>query len=105
MTIRILTLLTSGIAVKARALYLAQATHTWYQIDVQSSDSLASFTSFVAATTTPVPTPSDPKQTQGGAPWNVDHIFELQVIGEMAKSAKPYDSCFWHCGHDPLTYS
>jgi len=84
-------------AVKARNLYLSQPSATWYQIDVQANDASASFTSFTQATETPIPTPSDPKQTQGGAPWNVDHIFELQVIGEMCKSAKPYAPLVVEC--------
>ena len=37
----------------------------------------------------PVPAPNDPNQVQGGAPWNVDHIFELQVIGECFKGDRP----------------
>ena len=80
----------TGIAVNARSVYVNQATATWYQIDVQSVDSSASFTSFQETTsTTTIPPPDDLKQTQGPAPWNVDHIFELQVIGEMCKSSRP----------------
>ena len=77
-------------AVSARSVYLAQPTATWYQIDVASSDAAASLTSFVDTTTTPIPVPNDPKQTQGSSPWNVDHIFELQVIGEAFKASRPY---------------
>lgn len=77
-------------AVSARPLYLDQATATWYQIDVASDDAAASFTSFVETTETPIPPPSDPRQTSGLNPWNVDHIFELQVIGEAFKADRPY---------------
>ena len=77
-------------AVSARSLYLDQATATWYQIDVASDDAAASFTSFVETTETPIPPPSDPRQTAGPNPWNVDHIFELQVIGEAFKADRPY---------------
>ncbi len=101
-TERCCTLLTLAKAVKARNLYLSQPSATWYQIDVQANDASASFTSFTQATDTPIPTPSDPKQTQGGAPWNVDHIFELQVIGEMCKSAKPYAPLVFECLSIPL---
>ena len=77
-------------AVSARSVYLSdQATATWYQIDVGPSDAAASFTSFVDTTTTPIPVPNDPKQTSGPNPWNVDHIFELQVIGEAFKADRP----------------
>ena len=77
-------------AVNARSVYLSdQPTATWYQIDVGPSDEAASFTSFVDTTTTPVPVPNDPKQTSGPNPWNVDHIFELQVIGEAFKADRP----------------
>ena len=82
-------------AVSARPLYTNQATATWFQISSASgSDSLASFTSFTTTTpqVSPIPAPNDPNQVQGGAPWNVDHIFELQVIGECFKGSRPYGS-------------
>ena len=78
-----------SIAVSARPLYLAQATATWYQIDVGPNDEAASFTKFVETTEKPIPKPDDPKQTSGPNPWVVDHIFELQVIGEAFKADRP----------------
>lgn len=72
----------------ARSVYLSnQATATFYQIDLAASDADASYTSFVTVTSespSPVPTAGmDPRQTQGGpGPWNVDHIFELQVVAQ-----------------------
>lgn len=80
-------------AVTARSIYLDQATATWYQIDVASNDLAASFTSFTdTTTTTSIPPPDDPKQTSGPNPWNVDHIFELQIIGEAFKADRPTDN-------------
>ena len=84
-------------AVPARPLYTNQATATWFQVSSASgSDNMASFTVFTTTTpqVTPIPAPNDTNQLQGGAPWNVDHIFELQVIGECFKGNRPY------CSHD-----
>ena len=85
----------SNKAVSARPLYTNQPTATWFQISSASgSDASATFTVFTSTTpeVSPIPAPNDPHQIQGGAPWNVDHIFELQVIGECFKGNRPYGS-------------
>lgn len=78
-------------AVPARALYTDQPTATWYQVQTGASDASASFTVFTTTvpTVTPIPAPDDQNQVRGPNPWNVDHIFELQVIGEAFKAEKP----------------
>ncbi|KAK3176242.1 hypothetical protein OEA41_007565 [Lepraria neglecta] len=83
-------------AVNARSLFLAQPTATWYQVDVQSSDAATLFTSFQETTETmSIPPPSDAKQTQGPNPWNVDHIFALQVLGEITVSPTSVPVAAW----------
>ncbi|KAI4088587.1 MAG: hypothetical protein L6R37_008178 [Teloschistes peruensis] len=80
-------------AVKARALYMQQATPTWYQIDPKTSDADATFTSF-ATGASPIK-PDDPKQTQNpgnGDEWDVDHILELQVLLGAFKVSRPTDA-------------
>ena len=75
---------------KARALYINQATPTWYQIDAKATDADATFTSFTTGKT-PVG-PDDPKQTQNpgnGDAWDVDHILELQVLLGAFKAPRP----------------
>lgn len=90
-----LATLTLSKALNARnAVFLKQATATWYQLDPGSTDAAASFTSFAATkpSTTPPP-PSDPKQTQNpgkGDAWDVDHILELQILaGAFSASNGP----------------
>lgn len=78
-------------AVAARKLYTNQPSATWYQVSTGAADASASFTAFGSTSpeVTPIPPPSDQNQIRGPNPWNVDHIFELQVIGEAFKSPKP----------------
>lgn len=78
-------------AVSARKLYTDQATATWYQVQTGAADASAAFTSFTttAPEKSPIPAPDDKNQIRGPNPWNVDHIFELQVIGEAFKADKP----------------
>ena len=78
-------------AVPARALYTDQATATWYQVATGTTDSEAFFTAFTSTSpeNSPIPAPDDSNQVRGPNPWNVDHIFELQVIGEAFKASKP----------------
>lgn len=75
----------------ARDLYTNQPTATWYQVQTGTTDVSASFTPFTTTTPQdkPIPAPDDKNQVRGPNPWNVDHIFELQVIGEAFKAAKP----------------
>lgn len=78
-------------AVPARALYTNQPTATWYQVQTRAADTSASFTAFTSTLpkNSPIPAPNDPNQVRGPNPWNVDHIFELQVIGEAFKVDRP----------------
>lgn len=78
-------------AIPARKLYTDQPTATWYQVQTGASDAAAVFTSFTATTPkiSPIPAPDDKNQISGSIPWNVDHIFELQVIGEAFKADRP----------------
>ena len=80
-----------NLAVPARALYTDQATATWYQVATGTADAEASFTAFTSTSpqNSPIPEPDDSNQIRGPNPWNVDHIFELQVIGEAFKADKP----------------
>ncbi|KAG6991209.1 hypothetical protein G7Y79_00055g089850 [Physcia stellaris] len=79
------------LAVSARGIYTDQPTATWFQVDTATSDAAASFTAFTSTSpdVSPIPKPDDPNQIRGPNPWNVDHIFELQVIGEAFKSPQP----------------
>ena len=78
-------------AVSARPLYTNQPTATWYQVATGTTDAEASFTVFTTTgpQNSPIPAPDDPNQIRGPNPWNVDHIFELQVIAEAFKADKP----------------
>ena len=80
-------------AVDARGLYTKQATATWFQVDIGSTDAAATFTAFqtTVPTTSPIPAPNDTNQFTPTNPWNVDHIFELQAIVEAfgPKVSKP----------------
>ena len=90
-----MTLMLSQALNARNAVFLKQATATWYQLDPGPNDAAASFTSF--ATTTPTvtpPPPSDPKQTQNpgsGDAWDVDHILELQILAGAFSAANGPD--------------